>query len=357
MLGISILDRHLAVALLGAAALTAVVLLGLSGFVSLVEELDWAHRHDMGLAEAAALTAYKLPELLFEMFPLIVLLGAILGLGSLASAGELVVMQTAGMPVWRLALSVAMVGLVLGLASLVIGDRVVPAARAEASAIKHGEKSDIDGGRELWLREGRSFVHIAAVKNSRFLNGIRVYEVADDNNQILAVQSADQAVYQDGRWVAEGWRRETPNSLALSRESHPSKVLDLDFGPDVVELFLLRADSLSLPGLQRYVRYLELNKLDSHAPRLEMWKKLAAPVAVVAMVLIAVPFVLGPLRDTGAGQRLFFGVLMGIGFYVFNETVVSMGAVYRWPPALAAFSPAVVLSLLAGWRLARHRAK
>lgn len=356
MFRINILDRHMALALLGAASLTAVVLLGLSGFVSLVEELDWAHRHDMGLSEAAALTLYKLPELLFEMFPLIVLLGAILGLGGLASAGELVVMQTAGMPVWRLALSVAVVGLLLGLVSLAVGDRLVPAARASASAIKHGERDVSEEGRELWLREGTSFVHIASVQEPRRLSDVRIYEVAEGNNKIVAVQSVRQLVFADGRWVADDWRRETPDSLVLSQQMQEQKVLDLEFGPDVVELFLLRADSLSLPGLQRYIQYLELNKLDSHAPRLEKWKKLAAPLAVVAMVLIAVPFVLGPLRDTGAGQRLFVGVLMGIGFYVFNETIVSMGAVYRWPPALAAFAPAIALSILAGWRLARHRA-
>ncbi len=357
MRGIPILDRHLGLALVGAAALTAVVLLGLSGFVSFVEELDWARRHDMGASAAGLLTLYKLPELLFDMFPLIVLLGAILGLGGLASAGELVVMQSAGMPLWRLALSVAVVGLGLGMLSLAVGDRVVPGARAAASSIKQGKPRADQAGRELWLREGSAFVHIGDVREPRRLEDVHIYEVAGGGSGLVAVQTARVLVYSGGGWDAEGWAREVAREDRLEVETQEHRRLDFDFGPDVIELFLLRADSLSLPGLRRYIQYLEMNKLDSHSPRLEFWRKLASPLSVVAMVLIAVPFVLGPLRDTGAGQRLFIGVLMGIGFYVFNETIVSLGAVYRWPPVLAAFSPAVALSVLASWRLATYRAR
>jgi len=358
MRGIPILDRHMALALVGAAAITAVVLLGLSGFVSFVEELDWARRHDLGLTEAGLLTLYKLPELLFEMFPLIVLLGAILGLGGLASAGELVVMQSAGMPLWRMAMSVAIVGLGLGLVSLAVGDRVVPGARAATTAIKHGKpRADGEALRELWLREGAAFVHIGAVRDARRLEDVRIYEVSGEGSALRAMQTVDVMVYRDGGWDAQGWSQELALDDRLDIEALPAKRLAFDFGPDVIELFLLRADSLSLPGLRRYIQYLELNKLDSHGPRLEYWRKLASPLSVVAMVLIAIPFVLGPLRDTGAGQRLFIGVLMGIGFYVFNETIVSLGAVYRWPPLLAAFAPVLVLSALATWRLLTYRAR
>lgn len=361
----TILDRHLALALLGAAALTAVVLMGLSGFVTFVEELDWARRNGFGLSAAAWLTLYRLPELLFEMFPLVVLLGAILGLGGLASAGELVVMQGAGMSLGRLAGSVAVVGLLLGLASLVLGDRLVPHARAAEAALKSGNDTGTMPARGLWLRDGERFVHIARVADPRNLEAVRIFEIAADGRRLEAVQFADNVSYATGTsstvsspaggWMAHGWRREQPGEDRLLFQRQDLKPLAFGFGPDVIELFLLRADSLSLPGLLRYIRYLEHNKLDAHRPRLEFWRKLAAPLSVVAMVLIAVPFVLGPLRDTGAGQRLFIGVLMGIGFYVFNEAVVSMGMVYRWPPLLAAFTPVLALLVLASWRLQRHR--
>ncbi|MGB1557056.1 MAG: LPS export ABC transporter permease LptG [Oceanococcaceae bacterium] len=351
----SILDRHLGGALLGAALLTAVVLLGLSGFVSFVEELDGAERHGLGLAEVGWLTVLKLPELLFEMFPLIVLLGAILGLGGLAAGGELVVMQAAGMPVWRIAWSAAMAGLLLGLLSLLIGDRLVPWARAQATSVRVGSVEMTRG--DLWLREGSRYVSVGQVPAAESLRSLRIFELDDAGSSLQAMETAELAEFGPDGWQAQDWTRELPLEDALQLERRATTPLALDFGPDVLRLFLLRADSLSIPGLQRYIRYLEANKLDSHRPRMEFWRKLATPLSVVAMVLIAVPFVLGPLRDTGAGQRLFVGVLLGIAFYVFNETVINLGSVYRWSPPLAALTPAICLGLIATFRLARHRAR
>ena len=254
-------------------------------------------------------------------------------------------------------MSVAVVGLVLGLCSLIVGDRLVPAARAASDALKGRATAVAVDGRGLWLRDGDRFVSVEKVVDPTRLRGVHIYAVSAEGDALNAVDYCEEIEYRDGRWLAQGWSQERPGERELVVFLQDERALELNFGPDVIELFLLRSDSLSLPGLRRYIAYLEQNKLDSHAPRLSFWKKLSAPLSVVAMVLLAVPFVLGPLRDTGAGQRLFIGVLMGIGFYVFSETIVSMGAVYRWSPLLAAFAPGAILSCIASWRLLTYRAR
>src|SRR3546814_18329954 len=86
----------------------------------------------------------------------------------------------------------------------------------------------------------------------------------------------------------------------------------------------------------RLIGYLERNGLDASSYRLSLWRKLIAPLTVVAMMLFAVPFVLGSQRGGGAGQRLLVGILVGLVFYVINEVPASMGQLYCWPPLLAA---------------------
>ena len=75
----------------------------------------------------------------------------------------------------------------------------------------------------------------------------------------------------------------------------------------------------------------------------------------MVMMLLAVPFVLGPLRDSGAGQRLMIGILIGLGFYVANEVSASLGALLGWPAALAASAPTMLVAAIALWRLHQHR--
>src|SRR3546814_11041913 len=71
----------------------------------------------------------------------------------------------------------------------------------------------------------------------------------------------------------------------------------------------------------RLIGYLERNGLDASSYRLSLWRKLIAPLTVVAMMLLAVPFVLGSQRGGGDGQRLLVGILVGLVFYVINEEI------------------------------------
>jgi lipopolysaccharide export system permease protein len=120
-----------------------------------------------------------------------------------------------------------------------------------------------------------------------------------------------------------------------------------------LRLFILEADSLSFTGLLRLIGYLQDNHLDYAKYQLLFWRKLFEPLTVMAMMLFAIPFVLGQLRDTGAGQRLMIGVLIGIVFYVLNRVSLSYGALSSWPPMISAGAPTVILGMLAIWRLRR----
>ena len=118
---------------------------------------------------------------------------------------------------------------------------------------------------------------------------------------------------------------------------------------------MLEAESVSASGLMRLVAYLESNGLDASDQRLELWRKLVAPFTVTAMVLFAVPFVFGPTRGGGAGQRLLVGVLVGVVFHLLNEVSSNLGSLYGWAAPVSAGLPTAALMVLAIARLASAR--
>jgi lipopolysaccharide export system permease protein len=61
------------------------------------------------------------------------------------------------------------------------------------------------------------------------------------------------------------------------------------------------------------------------------------------MLLLALPFVFGPLRSVSIGYRILTGTLLGIAFHLINQTIGFMGLVYHLPPLLSAFLPALLL--------------
>ena len=63
------------------------------------------------------------------------------------------------------------------------------------------------------------------------------------------------------------------------------------------------------------------------------------------MMLLAIPFVFGPLRSSSMGAKLLAGISVGFGFHLLNRFFVPISAVLHWPPLLAALAPTVLFAL------------
>ena len=55
----------------------------------------------------------------------------------------------------------------------------------------------------------------------------------------------------------------------------------------------------------------------------------------MVMIFLAVPFVFGPLRSVGVGQRIFVGMLFGIAYYLIDQTTGHVGVVYGLTPLMS----------------------
>jgi lipopolysaccharide export system permease protein len=117
----------------------------------------------------------------------------------------------------------------------------------------------------------------------------------------------------------------------------------------------VREDLLDTPSLVRYITYLRTNGLDAHRYLVAYWSRLANVASVVAMTVLALPFVFGGLRSAGAGARLVVGLVIGLTWYVAGEVLTSGGEVYRLDPLIIAWAPTALLVLVTAVVFARVR--
>lgn len=95
-------------------------------------------------------------------------------------------------------------------------------------------------------------------------------------------------------------------------------------------------------GLYSYIDYLEANGLSTERYELAFWKRLLLPFVSAVMIVLALPFIFGPLRSVGVGSRILFGVLVGVSFHLLNQLVGFFGLVYGLPPMLSAAIPSML---------------
>jgi lipopolysaccharide export system permease protein len=77
-----------------------------------------------------------------------------------------------------------------------------------------------------------------------------------------------------------------------------------------------------------------------------LWTKLFYPLAVLVMVVLALPFAHVQSRQAGVGAKIFAGIMLGLVFYFLNRLFAHLGLLNDWPPFAAAGLPiAIFLSL------------
>ncbi|WP_159310274.1 LptF/LptG family permease, partial [Klebsiella pneumoniae] len=91
-----ILDWYIGRTIVATTALVLVTFVGLSGIIKYVEQLRKVGEGSYELLQALLFVVLSIPRDVEMFFPMAALLGALIGLGALASSSELVVMQAAG---------------------------------------------------------------------------------------------------------------------------------------------------------------------------------------------------------------------------------------------------------------------
>ena len=341
------IDVYLAKTVIVNVVLVLLVLTALAGVITFVSEIK-SLSPTYTIYEAARYTVYKIPGGMYDMFTVAVLLGALLGLGELASHNELTVMRVAGLSVARLGLSAMLGGVILAVFCVVLGELVVPGTEQRAEdrrAELVNARTNALGVGGIWAKDGDSFVNVRSMSNRKMARGIYIYQV-NPQRQLTSTTFANTAMFDSAPPQLRGVRS-TEVSVAGSTVDRARMVKwQTSLNPTLISLFAVDSTALSAAGLFDYIEYLKANRLDDQRYVAEFWGHVAKPVALLLMLILSLPFVFGPLRSSSTGQRLLVGMLIGIAFYVFNSMFMQSGVVFGIQPFVTAWLPTFILGAI-----------
>jgi lipopolysaccharide export system permease protein len=349
------LDRHIARHVLAAMALVLLVLGGLDLLFTAVDELsDTGERYGSGAALQYVLLTF--PRHVYELLPMTSLIGALLGLGMLAAGNELVVMQAAGVSVLRIVRAVMKPALLVMLFGVLLGEYVAPAfeLRAEVNkAVANGEQMGLSRYGH-WERDDATFLHFNAMDADGTLQGVSLLEF-DAQQRIVRSVEAARAVYpqsdsqglwslQEGRELTFVYGTDTPTTS--SQRSFVTLAQALDVTPEVLRVLVVDPDSMSMQDLWRHAGRFERQGQDASPYYLAFWKKALQPVTTALLVLVAISFIFGPLREATMGSRVFTAICFGLAFTIVQRLIHNIALVYQLPPLLAVALPLLLTGLL-----------
>lgn len=342
----NILQRYIAKVVLIATALVVLAMTGLIFVINLLDELRDVGTGYYGFQQALIHVILEMPHNLYQFFPMIVLLGGVLGLGVLSANQELVVMRAAGFSVRKIIGATVMSAIVLILVATSLGEWMAPKGYFIAESRKQSEQN---GGQAVatrtgvWIHEGDNFLHVRRVVGLHHLEGVTRYEF-DAQHKLLAAYYVKSMDMQNRRWQLHDMVKTTFVNNQSQSVYSPLATWNLVLNSNLLNVGLIEPAEMSLGMLHRYSQHFKRNGLQTAGYRWEFWKRILQPLTTLVMILLAIPFVLHSSRSATMGWRILFGISVGFIFYILNAFLGQFSVVFQVSPFIAAVFPTVLFA-------------
>jgi lipopolysaccharide export system permease protein len=356
---VTLLDHYIKVATVKTLVLASAGLTSLFSLLELVDQLhDVGHGH-YRLIDAVAYVLLTAPARVLQLMPVSMLLASLFALGGLANRNELTAMRAAGISAHRIA------GAVFGLAGLVLiglflaAQFVIPAAEQRAQTVRltrlssASEPLRTENG--FWAEGEHQYLNVQRFAHGNVPRDVDIYAFAADGKLQSFIHAAGAEVRPEGTWLLSGAVRKRFSANGIDTERLPALSWHSFLRPQQVALLILPPQSMQPVALYQYVRDLERRHEPAARYAQELWAKIDIPLAMAAMIMIAVPLVLRPQRTHGTGQRIMVGAMIGIVFSLVQQIASYLGLLFDLSPALTATMPTLLLMAFALYLFRRAR--
>ena len=302
------------------------------------------------------------PRSAYQIFPVSALMGSLLGIGSLASANELVAFRTSGVSRLRLAAAGMAGALLVTIPVMAIGEWVAPGAEQQARAYRLSQlvgQMIIGGPSGTWMRDGSDIVNIRRplLTADRGQQSISFQDIEilhfDGFSGLEKITRAESAFFDGEQWTLEGVTELDISPSEVRSQQFEKTPWESGVKPELLESAVTRPPYLSIRVLRDQLDYLQRNGLDDRIYQSALWEKIIYPFAIIALVLAGMPFVFGSSRQHNIGFRLFIGMTLGGLFMLVNGAAQNFATAFALPVSVSTALPSIILMIVAGTYLRR----
>jgi lipopolysaccharide export system permease protein len=374
---------------LTAIALVSLGFLALFFFFDMVDELQYIGKGNglpAGLPTASDIYQIRhalvyvgllVPNHLYELLPISVLIGTIFVMARLAQSSEYTILRTSGLDPWRALKMLLSLGTIFVVLSFVVGDYLAPLSEKTAQLLKARYQGTITVGQTgAWLKEKQAdntiIANVRTLSPKNEMLGLQIFEFNSKGLVMSKMQASSASFGLDDSWQLQGVTRTEFNVLTdpvitrkpANQSADVVKISSASFRwpteitQEMVSVALLKPERMGTVDLFNYIRHLDANGQTAQRYEIEFWKKVFYPLSCLVMVMLALPFAYLHFRSGGIAGYVFAGVMIGISFFLLNNVFGYVGNLQNWQPWLAAAAPGLIYMVISlgtfGWLVLRR---
>ena len=342
-------------------SIVLVVFVSLFIIITLFELLKDIVQNNVPAATVGWYFFYLLPQVLYWVVPLTVLLAILITLGALTKTNEILAVKAGAISLYRLSIPLVMMGLLLSAGIYFMQEFVLPYSNQRQdeyrNIIKGRAPQTYRDPQRKWMAgsgDDRLYHYTFFDPASNIFGGIEIFEFDRNTFGLRQWISAARATWDGEAWVLEDggtYRIEADQSVKYVPFTAKVRLSDIE-NPDYFKKEVRTAAQLSYSELKRYIRDLQQSGFDVTGLTLDLYRKVSFPLVSAIMAIIGIPFSFKTGKK-GAFYGIGFCVIVGIFYWTTFELFERLGGINRLSPFIAAWFPNFIFGLSGVWMMLR----
>ena len=346
-------DRYIAKTLLTYSLAVLLVWLSIYSFFNFLAELNSIGKEKYTFLQALKYIVLKMPEVAYDQASPVILLGCVLGMGHLATTEQLLIFRVSGYSIIKITWLTVKNAFIFLFFFILIGETIAPILNKHAEnerSIALNQDSFSGNQEGFWIRDGSNFINVENNVDGRFFSGMTIIEV-EKSNKLERVIRSESAVF-DGQSLnlsqtdifSINSKKNLLEDVSLKKRNSYTKRVAFD--KDLVESLQKEPKNVSTLTLIKQIQFLTDNKLRAGIFEVELYKRLAKPLTLIAMILLAMLFIFGSTRDASLGRKIFFGIALGLSFELISRIGGALALSFEFSPLFSSFLPASIILVI-----------
>jgi LPS export ABC transporter permease LptF/LPS export ABC transporter permease LptG len=336
-----------------------IVFVSLFILVTLFELLPHIVKNRIETSIVVSYFLYLLPQILYYVIPLTVLLAILINLGTLTKTNEILAVKAGAVSLYRMAMPLLFMGLMLSVGIYVLQDFMLPYSNQRQdeylNVIKGRAPQTYRDPQRKWMAgsEGRIYHYNYFNPNENIFGSISMFKFKPNSFELAELVFANRAMWTGSSWVLEdGWVRRLGPGVSVDYQTFSRLAVKEVEPPDYFTKEVHTAAQMTYRELDRYVSDLKQSGFDVSSLMVDLYRKLSFPLVSFIMAIIGIPFSFTTGKK-GAFYGIGLSVAVGIFYWSTFEVFDKLGGINRLSPFIAAWFPNLIFGFGGMWMMLR----
>ena len=275
---------------------------------------------------------YLIPQNILYIFPYALLIGSMIAFGSMSFHSEIVALNSMGIGIKKTIFIILFQTLLIAMIASFSGNYFASDSAIHAQNIKNTALKKNAANKEVWFKGKNTIINVKNVITEYNLKNIEIYYI--DNGIMSSILTADKGAYN------KEWNLESIKIIDINNNKIINKKSLTVSSDDFIPLQVLKSSFHkkryhSIQDLYTNITYFDERGIYYEDHKISFWQKIFLPFSCCIIVFIGLPFLFTKARSTNQSQRIIYGILFGITYFVISSIIINASLILHIPALLS----------------------